>query len=140
MAIGCDKVIWSLYLLLSDFSFTNICQFWYHSSLYCYIARESLQIEDKSLIGHWYGRCFLWLHAAADKWLFPGHWCLTPWTFVWVNDSMFCQRTDKWKWYITVIISAYWEISLTLLYSVKLNPQSFVEGNILKLTHLIFGF
>lgn len=41
MAFGGDMInIWLLDLLLSDFSFTNIYQFWCCISLYCYVARE----------------------------------------------------------------------------------------------------
>lgn len=94
------------------------------------VVRESLKTEGRSLVGHWYGRGFLWLHGANDKWLFRGHWCRAPitWTLS-QSTSMFCPRTDKWmKMVYTCVINitAYLEISLTLLYPVKLKPLSVI--------------
>lgn len=146
MAFGGDKVnIWLLDLLLYDFSFTNICQFFVLLrcqrveqillTIKCQkdrtqVARESLKTEGRSLVGHWYGRGFLWLHVATDKWLFRGHWCRAPITWTLSQcTSMFCPRTDKWmKMVYTCIINitGYWEISLTLLYPVTLKPLSVI--------------
>lgn len=94
------------------------------------VVRESLKTEGRSLVGHWYGRGFLWLHGANDKWLFRGHWCRAPitWTLS-QSTSMFCPRTDKWmKMVYTCVINitAYLEISLTLLYPVTLKPLSVI--------------
>lgn len=68
MAFGGDKVnIWLLDLLLYDFSFTNICQFFVLLrcqrveqillTIKCQkdrtqVVRESLQTEGRSLVGH----------------------------------------------------------------------------------------
>lgn len=141
MAFGGDKVIWLLDLLLSDFSFTNICQFFVLLrcqrveqillTIKCQkdrtqVVRESLKTEDRSLVGHWYGRGFLWLYVATDKWLFRGHWCRAPitWTLS-QSTSMFCPRTDNGIYMYHYNISLQ-GISLTLLYPVKLKPLSVI--------------